>query len=304
LDKCDTNSERRSDQLRLRIFEDSDAPRKDERIYEAMADADASEPLNVGPDRHMEAMFEHDKESAVSSRVVTPFFSKPFHSGLVRQVNSPQVLSGEPSENKALPQGGRHFGFDQVYEVVETVGHGGICTVYKIRKRDHMIGGSSRASNVRAKPVPVQDISKKFRFPVKSLRNIVSLLQKRHEQHKRRGGRIPGPSKAPQPVTARGPFQAPALTLVEPRIIDVKKREPAGGLFFALKVINVSNENNLEMLRNEVAILKVRVENLSHASHLYLGLTLFHTRRRWIIKILSTFWKRLKSEQLASIISK
>jgi hypothetical protein len=267
-----------------------------------MADADTSEPLNVGPGREAEEVAGEGtaKEATASSRVVTPFFSKPFHSGLVRQVNSPQAafVTGAPSENKTL-----HF-FDQVYEVVETVGHGGICTVYKIRKRDHMIGGSSRASNVRAKPLPAQDISKKFRFPAKSLRNIVSLLQKRHEQHKRRGDRIPAPSKAPQPVTAPGPFQAPARTLLEPRMIDVKKREPTGGLFFALKVINVSNENNVEMLRNEVAILKVRAESLSRASHLYLGLTLFHTLRRWIIKILSTFWKRLKSEQLASIISK
>lgn len=34
--------------------------------------------------------------------------------------------------------------FDKIYEVLEEIGHGGLCTIKKIRKREESIGGSAR----------------------------------------------------------------------------------------------------------------------------------------------------------------
>lgn len=34
--------------------------------------------------------------------------------------------------------------FDKIYEVLEEIGHSGLCTIFRIRKREESIGGSSR----------------------------------------------------------------------------------------------------------------------------------------------------------------
>jgi serine/threonine protein kinase len=39
---------------------------------------------------------------------------------------------------------GRHR-FNELYEVLEDIGHGGISTIYKIRKRQQPVGGSARS---------------------------------------------------------------------------------------------------------------------------------------------------------------
>ena len=46
-------------------------------------------------------------------------------------------------ENLVRERGGRNR-FDKIYEVLEEIGHGGLCTIKKIRKREESIGGSAR----------------------------------------------------------------------------------------------------------------------------------------------------------------
>ena len=46
-------------------------------------------------------------------------------------------------ENLVRERTGRNR-FDKIYEVVEEIGHGGLCTIFKIRKRGESIGGSAR----------------------------------------------------------------------------------------------------------------------------------------------------------------
>mgnify|MGYP000611777588 CR=1 FL=1 len=51
-------------------------------------------------------------------------------------------------ENLVRERTGRHR-FDKIYEVVDEIGHGGLCTIFKIRKRDEWIGGSARKIHQR-----------------------------------------------------------------------------------------------------------------------------------------------------------
>jgi hypothetical protein len=39
--------------------------------------------------------------------------------------------------------------FNDIYEMMDEIGQGGICKIYKIKKKDEMMGGSSREENVR-----------------------------------------------------------------------------------------------------------------------------------------------------------
>lgn len=41
--------------------------------------------------------------------------------------------------------------FDDIFEVCECIGQGGLCSIYRIRKRKEQIGGSSRPQHVRRK---------------------------------------------------------------------------------------------------------------------------------------------------------
>ena len=45
-------------------------------------------------------------------------------------------------ENLVRERTGRNR-FDKIYEVLEEIGHGGLCTIKKIRKREESIGGSA-----------------------------------------------------------------------------------------------------------------------------------------------------------------
>ena len=38
--------------------------------------------------------------------------------------------------------------FNDIYEMMDEIGQGGICKIYKIKKKDEMMGGSSREENV------------------------------------------------------------------------------------------------------------------------------------------------------------
>lgn len=46
-------------------------------------------------------------------------------------------------ENLVRERTGRHR-FDKIYEVLEEIGHGGLCTIFKIVQRPESIGGSAR----------------------------------------------------------------------------------------------------------------------------------------------------------------
>ena len=50
-------------------------------------------------------------------------------------------------ENLVRERTGRHR-FELIYEVLDEIGHGGLCTIYKIRKREESIGGSARMVTV------------------------------------------------------------------------------------------------------------------------------------------------------------
>jgi hypothetical protein len=39
--------------------------------------------------------------------------------------------------------------FNDIYEMLDVIGQGGICEIYKIKKKYEMMGGSSREENVR-----------------------------------------------------------------------------------------------------------------------------------------------------------
>lgn len=45
-------------------------------------------------------------------------------------------------ENLVRARTGRHR-FESIYEVLDQIGHGGLCTIFKIRKREESIGGSA-----------------------------------------------------------------------------------------------------------------------------------------------------------------
>lgn len=43
----------------------------------------------------------------------------------------------------------RHSNIEDIYIIGEQIGQGGLCSIYKIRKKDDQIGGSSRPNNAR-----------------------------------------------------------------------------------------------------------------------------------------------------------
>jgi hypothetical protein len=53
--------------------------------------------------------------------------------------------------------------FNDIYEMMEEIGQGGICKIYKIKKKDEMMGGSSREENVRKSKSLIQRISPRIR---------------------------------------------------------------------------------------------------------------------------------------------
>jgi hypothetical protein len=248
------------------------------------------------------------------------------HQALVRELKDDPSLAHKT-----------HYSFYDNYEIVEEIGHGGICTIYKIRKRDHMIGGSSRAINV-IPPEPTSfrrlrrlrrkmlssptlsaawnvggggnvassaSMNRRAQFLSRSKGNAVSdpslvvsipsstsSISSRTRRSTAPPSRatstspsrhVPSPPPPPLPPSTDAsasdatveqqhhnnsmlrPKSDPSLSSFEAHDFDAiasgsdHRHGPEGGMYFALKVIHLNHhqEKELEMLRNEVAILKV-----------------------------------------------
>ena len=65
-----------------------------------------------------------------------------------------QHAQSQPRSARSLHEGlvrvNRHNSLDDVYEILESIGQGGLCSIYKLRKREDRIGGSSRPQHVRS----------------------------------------------------------------------------------------------------------------------------------------------------------
>jgi len=73
--------------------------------------------------------------------------------------------------------------FYDVYEVLEVIGRGGNCTIYKIKKKDQMVGGSAREENVRSSRNLIRRVSLSPRYTSKTFNSLikrVSLSPKLH----------------------------------------------------------------------------------------------------------------------------
>jgi hypothetical protein len=107
--------------------------------------------------------------------------------------------------------------FNEIYEMMEEIGQGGICTIYKIKKKDEMMGGSSREENVRKS------------------KSLMSRIQKSPRTHTK--------SPRPRPKTITRGYSG-----------DHPK---GAHMYFALKVINLAlvKEDSIDQLQNEGTIL-------------------------------------------------
>ena len=129
----------------------------------------------------------------------------------------------------------------EYYEIIDEIGQGGLCKVFKIRKKEHKIGGSSREENVR--------IPKRRFFGGSPARS-----------HSKRAssGSICLRSKSDE---YPGPASSPTLTQLEenfPTSVSYTSLRSVGDMYFALKEINLAmvQEDKIDQLRNEVEILK------------------------------------------------
>jgi hypothetical protein len=104
--------------------------------------------------------------------------------------------------------------FNDIYEMMDEIGQGGICKIYKIKKKDEMMGGSSREENVRKS---------------KSLLTRMSIT--------RRDSSPRAPSSRPKNIQRGYSGEAPE----------------GAHMYFALKVINLAlvKEDSIDQLQNE-----------------------------------------------------
>jgi hypothetical protein len=94
----------------------------------------------------------------------------------------PSVSSVDESSNNGPNQEKRSFhealvrerdhkhDFNDIYEMLEEIGQGGICKIYKIKKKDEMMGGSSREENVRKSKSIIQRISPRITIRPKAIK--------------------------------------------------------------------------------------------------------------------------------------
>mmetsp|Transcript_12390 Transcript_12390/g.27305 ORF Transcript_12390/g.27305 Transcript_12390/m.27305 type:complete len:820 (-) Transcript_12390:147-2606(-) len=160
-------------------------------------------------------------------------------------------------------QRGRGHNFDDIYEVCNEIGHGGLCKIFKVRKYDDKIGGSSRPEGVRTKTRLIRD---SIRGKVRSNNDLMSALEQGNKKETTTsftikelsvrangGGRTSSEDESDEPAMPK-----PA------KIADRTKSAPASsasspsGMYFALKVINLAlvKEDQIDQLQNEVEILK------------------------------------------------
>jgi serine/threonine protein kinase len=115
--------------------------------------------------------------------------------------------------------------FDDIFEICDCIGQGGLCSIYKIRKKDDQIGGSSRPEHVRRRMH-----IRKYSAPL------------------------------PRALSNKG---FPLAMSLNERFLsqDPSSESNAAGptnMHFALKVINLAmvKEDKIDQLKNEIEILK------------------------------------------------
>lgn len=150
--------------------------------------------------------------------------SRSIHEGLVRERDKKSELT-------------------EYYEIIDEIGQGGLCKVFKIRKKQEKIGGSSREENIR---IP------KRRF----FGNIVPPSPVRRHSKRFSSGNIRLRAKSED-----GSASAPSLTHLEedfPTSVSYSSLRSISDMYFALKEINLAmvREDKIDQLRNEVEILK------------------------------------------------
>lgn len=123
----------------------------------------------------------------------------------------------------------RKHSFEELYEVQNEIGRGGICRVFRIRKFQDKIGGSSKPALVKRR----------------SLANLIP----------------PSPGRLKKTITSIE--QSPRISRPGGRQIEEDEdcgeiEDDGNNLYFALKVINLAlvKEDQIEQLENEVSILK------------------------------------------------
>lgn len=149
---------------------------------------------------------------------------------------------------KLIRQRDREHDFDDIYEVCNEIGHGGLCKIFKVRKYDDKIGGSSRPEGVRTRQSRLKTRLSKLNGSMnsKSTRDLMSALRQQSEGVRvdfDEGMEIPRPSR----------LSAEKRSVTAPESLPSRS-----GMFFALKVINLAlvKEDQIDQLKNEVEILK------------------------------------------------
>jgi calcium-dependent protein kinase len=161
-------------------------------------------------------------------------------------------------ENLVRERDRRHK-FEDIYEIVEDIGLGGLCEIYKIRKRDERVGGSSRPDLVR----------KQARIVVPAL-----LSSPGSKVHKRYSTRSSSGNNGSFFFNNNSNGSSPASS------------SSNNSLYYALKVINLhlvaGGSEKINQLKNEVELLKT----LDHRSIIKAYETFQRTREKQIVIVM------------------
>jgi serine/threonine protein kinase len=183
--------------------------------------------------------------------------TRSFHEGLLRERD-------------------KKHSFDDYYEVIEEIGHGGLCRVFKIEKRESMVGGSSRPELVRARVRRNRSYANVFR---------ITMPERRKSSSSPKGGlKQGGPKRITSESAIHSNNYGGASSKLPTRVTcktgaPAEQQDPVGyyfpegefaehfpsqhhtflaPMYFALKEIDLTMvaEDKLDQLKNEVEILK------------------------------------------------
>lgn len=147
------------------------------------------------------------------------------------------------SFHESLVREREHFeNFSDYYEILDCIGRGGLCKVYKIQKKHDKIGGSSRVGNVR-RPVRPSSKQPRYRFLRVPASTSVELISATALDIQSTTSKLEQSTKV-----------QPNALLASSTQNQVQYKE----MVFALKDINLAivPADKIEQLKNEVEILK------------------------------------------------
>ena len=161
-------------------------------------------------------------------------------------------------------QRGAEKEFDEIYEVLHEIGQGGLCKIFKLRKNDDQIGGSSRPELVKKrkrKNLLKLGLFRKTLPSNGSKSNLIDVLQHPSAPHhaSSESSELPssgGGGDSSSEKSGEDGQQKPSI----PKQAAMRESFSSGGptMYFALKVINLAmvKEDQIDQLKNEVEILK------------------------------------------------